>query len=143
MRTEPEQARARFAHPVGIEEGFRRIEAHLAALARAPALGLETFIVSARPPFAPDEAGELLRDARAVIARHFPEAAGLYARRGWTLPASIDRVYDPSRAERLMGFRCRTDFAAVLAALGEGRDLPFAHDPSYVSPKERIGGRQC
>ena len=111
-------------------------DAHLAALAQAPALGLETFIVSAPPPFAPDEAEELLGDAPAVIARHFPQAAKLYARRGWTLPASLDRVYDPSRAERLMGFRCRTDFAAVLAALAEGRDLPFAHDPSYVSPKE-------
>lgn len=28
--------RARFARPVGIEEGFRRIEAHLAALGRSP-----------------------------------------------------------------------------------------------------------
>ncbi len=52
------------------------------------------------------------------------------------LPTYIDRVYDPARAERRMGFRCRTDFAAVLAALREGRELPFAHDPSYVSPKE-------
>ena len=114
--------------------------AHLAALDQAPALGLDTFILSAPPPFAPDEAEELLRDAPAVIARHFPEAAGLYARRGWTLPASIDRVYDPSRAERLMGFRCQTDFAAVLSALADGRELPFAHDPSYVSPKEQGGG---
>ncbi|HEY1606597.1 MAG TPA: hypothetical protein VGF77_13475 [Allosphingosinicella sp.] len=28
-----------------------------------------------------------------------------------------------------------TDFAAVLDALAAGRDLPFAHDPSYVSPR--------
>ena len=40
-------------------------------------------------------------------------------------------------AERLLGFRCRTDFAAILAALASGGELPFAHDPSYVSPKER------
>ena len=112
-------------------------DAHLAALALAPALRLETFVISAPPPFAPDEAEELMHDAPAVIARHFPAAAELYARRGWKLPASIDRVYDPSRAERLMGFRCRTDFAAVLTALADGWELPFAHDPSYVSPKER------
>ena len=114
-------------------------EAHVVALERAPALGFETFILSAPPPFAPDEAEALLDDAPAVIARHFPEAAELYARRGWSLPASIDRVYDPGRAERLMGFRCRTDFGAILGALASNARLPFAHDPSYVSPKELRG----
>ena len=112
-------------------------EAHIVALQRAPELGFGIFIVSAPPPFAREEAEELLRDAPTVIARYFPEAAHLYARAGWTLPASIDRVYDPSHAERELGFRCRTDFAAVLRALVEGGRLPFAHDPSYVSPKER------
>ena len=71
-----------------------------------------------------------------MIARYFPEAPELYARAGWSLPASIDRVYDPSKAERLMGFRCATGFASVLRAMEVGEQLPFAHDPSYVSPKE-------
>ncbi|HVQ10166.1 MAG TPA: NAD(P)-dependent oxidoreductase [Allosphingosinicella sp.] len=113
-------------------------DAHVAALGQAPALGFDTFILSAPPPFAPDESEELLDDAPAVIARHFPEAPALYARMGWTLPASIDRVYDPSRAERRIGFRCRTDFGSVLDAIAKGEELPFAHDPSYVSPKERV-----
>lgn len=111
-------------------------EAHVAALERAPALGFDTFILSAPPPFVREDCEQLIRDAPAVIARYFPEAADLYARRGWSLPAHIDRVYDPSRAERWLGFRCRTDFAAVLRALAGGERLPFAHDPSYVSPKE-------
>jgi nucleoside-diphosphate-sugar epimerase len=115
-------------------------EAHLAALDKAPMLGCETFILSAPPPFAPEECAELLADAPAVIARHFPDAPDLYARLGWTLPASLDRVYDPSRAERRLDFRCRTDFGAVLAALRDGRSLPYAHDPAYVSPKEGGGG---
>ena len=113
-------------------------EAHVVALAKAPALGCETFILSAPPPFAREECAELLDDAPAVIARHFPEAPELYAAMGWTLPASLDRVYDPSRAERLMGFRCRTDFRAVLEAIRSGGELPFAHDPAYVSPKEPV-----
>jgi len=114
------------------------VEAHVVALDNAPALGCEAFILSAPPPFARGECEELLRDAPAVIARHFPEAPELYARVGWTLPASLDRVYDPARAERLMGFRCRTDFRAVLDALSRGGELPFAHDPAYVSPKEPV-----
>jgi UDP-glucose 4-epimerase len=109
-------------------------DAHIAALEQAPTLGFDTFILSAPPPFAPDECEDLLHDAPAVIARHFPEAPDFYARLGWTLPASIDRVYDPSRAGRRMGFRCRTDFAAILEAIAKGEELPFAHDPSYVSP---------
>jgi nucleoside-diphosphate-sugar epimerase len=109
-------------------------EAHLVALEKAPQLEFGTFILSAPPPFVPDEAEELIRDAAAFIARRFPDAAELYARAGWELPASIDRVYDPSLAERLLGFRCRTDFAAVLAALRTGSALPFTHDAAYVSP---------
>ncbi|HYW16779.1 MAG TPA: NAD(P)-dependent oxidoreductase [Allosphingosinicella sp.] len=111
-------------------------EAHVAALERTPELGFDTFILSAPPPFAEAEAEELLADAPAVILRHFPEAADLYARAGWRLPQGIDRVYDPSRALRRLGFRCRTDFAAILAALAGGGPLPFVHDPHYVSPKE-------
>jgi nucleoside-diphosphate-sugar epimerase len=116
-------------------------EAHVVALAKAPALGCETFILSAPPTFAREECAELLHDAPAVIARHFPDAAGLYARMGWTLPASLDRVYDPSRAEQLMGFRCRTGFRAILDAIARDTELPFAHDSSYVSPKEPVSNQ--
>jgi UDP-glucose 4-epimerase len=111
-------------------------DAHVVALEQAPALGFDTFILSAPPPFVPANAEELIRDAPAVIARLFPDAPRLYAERGWTLPSYIDRIYDPSRAEQRLGFRCRTDFRAVIEALAAGGDLPFAHDPSYVSPKE-------
>jgi nucleoside-diphosphate-sugar epimerase len=116
-------------------------QAHLVALERAPALGFDTFILSAPPPFSRDEREELIEDAPSVIARHFPDAADLYARAGWALPAQIDRVYDPSHAEHRLGFRCRTDFASVLAALREGLPLPFVHDAAYVSPKE--GANSC
>lgn len=116
-------------------------EAHVTALAKAPEIGFGTFIVSAPPPFAREEAAELIHDAPAVIARHFPRAAELYARAGWTLPPYLDRVYDPGLAERVLGFRCRTDFAAILEALEAGGQLPFAHDPSYVSPIVAEQGR--
>ncbi|MDE8653031.1 NAD-dependent epimerase/dehydratase family protein [Novosphingobium album (ex Liu et al. 2023)] len=106
--------------------------AHLAALARIE--GCETFVISAPPPFAREEACQLATDARAVIARHFPDAAALYQSRGWVLPETIERVYDPAKAERLLGWRAHTDFAAVLAALRENAELPFAHDPDWISP---------
>ncbi len=108
--------------------------AHIAALGRAPELGFDTFVLSAPTPFERADAVELKRDAVAVIARLFPDSPALYAARGWTLPATIGRVYDAGHAERRIGYRASTDFAAILAALREGRELPFAHDPSYTSP---------
>ena len=108
--------------------------AHLAALERTPTIGFGTYIVAAPTPFSRDEAPALKREASTVIAGHFPEARTLYARRGWSLPATIGRVYDASRAEHDLGFRCRTDFAAILSALAADAPLPFQHDPAYVSP---------
>lgn len=110
--------------------------AHLVALEKAPELGFGTFILSAPTPFARADCAELKADAPAVIARHFPDAAELYSRQGWQLPGSIGRVYDAGLAERVLGFRCETGFAEVLAALRAGAPMPFAHDASYVSPKE-------
>jgi nucleoside-diphosphate-sugar epimerase len=114
-------------------------EAHVAALAKAPEIGFGTFIVSAPPPFTPEDCEALVADAAAVVERHFPEAPALYARAGWTLPERIDRVYVPAAAEAALGFRARTDFASILEAIASGGQLPFVHDPSYVSPKERSG----
>lgn len=111
-------------------------DAHVVALARAADIGFDTFILSAPTPFVRDDATALKANAPAVIARYFPQAAALYAAHGWQLPASIDRVYDASRAEAVLGFRARTDFAAALAALEQGAPLPVAHDAAYVSPKE-------
>jgi UDP-glucose 4-epimerase len=111
-------------------------DAHVVALDRAPALGFEIFVLSAPTPFDRSEGEALKRAAADVIERHFPDAAALYARRGWRLPTSIGRVYDTSRIERVMGFRCATDFGRVLHALRTDGRLPYAHEPAYQSPKE-------
>lgn len=108
--------------------------AHIAALDYAPRIGFGLYVVSAPAPFDRNETQALKVDAGAVIARYSPDAAALYAARGWTLPASIGRVYDASAMERELGFRCQTDFASVLEALHNGAPMPFAHDATYVSP---------
>ncbi|TFZ60327.1 NAD(P)-dependent oxidoreductase [Methylorubrum sp. Q1] len=115
--------------------------AHVIALERAPQIGSDTFVLSAPSPFARADARALKEDAAGVVARLFPDAPGLYARRGWHLPRSIGRVYDASRAERVLGFRCETDFSRVLDALRTGAPLPFVHDADYVSPQMRAEAR--
>ena len=102
---------------------FRRLsvedaaEAHIVALARAKEIGFDTFIISASTPFQRDDCRELIADAPSVVARHFPDYRALYERRGWTMFDTIDRVYDAGKAERVLGFRCRTDFGVILAGL--------------------------
>lgn len=108
--------------------------AHVVALDRAPAVGFDTFVLCAPTPFVRSDAEALKRDAAGVIGRCFPDAAMLYRQRGWRLPGSIGRVYDASRIERVLGFRCETDFARVLDALRARCGLPFVHDAGYVSP---------
>lgn len=107
-------------------------EAHVAALDRIE--GCETFVISAPPPFERGDAAMLAQEARSVIAARFPDAEDLYRQKGWALPEYIERVYDPAKAQHLLGWRARTDFAAILEALRADGPLPFADDPGFVSP---------
>ena len=102
---------------------FRRLtvedaaEAHVVALEKAPEIGFRQLIVSAPTPFRPEDCGELILDAPAVVERYFPDYPALYRARGWTMFRSIDRVYSAALAEEVLGFRCRTGFAEMLEGL--------------------------
>ena len=56
-------------------------------------------------------------DAPSVVARYFPDYRERYAKRGWTMFNSIDRVYDASKAAQRLGFTCKTGFAEILEGL--------------------------
>lgn len=96
--------------------------AHLAALAKAGAIGFGRYIISAATPFGRDERAELRTNAAAVVKRHIPDYEPEYARRGWRMFSSIGRVYDPARAATELGWRPRHDFRAVIARLKAGED---------------------
>jgi UDP-glucose 4-epimerase len=98
------------------------VDAHLLALHRAGAIGFGKYIVSATTPFRPEDMAELRADAGRALLRRVPEFADEYARRGWKMTASVDRVYVNDRARRDLGWRPRHDFAAVLARLKRGED---------------------
>jgi len=99
------------------------VSAHLLALARAPNIGFQRYIISATTPFTRDELAELRIDAHAVVKRKFPAYEAEYARRGWRMYPAIDRVYVNERARRELGWQPRIDFAAALELLSAGRDL--------------------
>jgi len=102
---------------------FRRLsvedaaEAHVVALGKAPELGFDTFIISSMTPFCPADCRELLADAPGAVARYFPDYRAKYEKLGWTMFDSIDRVYDASKARRVLGFACKTGFRELLDGL--------------------------
>lgn len=122
------QARARFddANLKANEFLYRRVDiedvvdAHLRAIERAPALGFGRYIISATTPFGREDMPRLRGDMGSVLRERVPAFEAEYARRGWCLPAGIDRVYVNARAREDLGWRPRHDFAALLRRLGEG-----------------------
>jgi nucleoside-diphosphate-sugar epimerase len=106
------------------------VDAHLRALDRAPELGFGRYIISATTPLTRDDLALLRRDAPAAVGRRVPGWEAVYARLGWRLPPTLDRVYDNSRARAELGWQPRHDFATVLdraAATGEVHSA-FARD---------------
>jgi len=93
-------------------------EAHALALQQKQP-GLRRFVVSGATPFGADDLDDLLRDAPAVLARRAPELVEAFARRNWSLPASIDRVYSPASAIRGLGWQPSFGFAEVLKMLDD------------------------
>ena len=108
---------------------FRRVaiedvvDAHLAAAERAPAIGFGKYVISATTPFLPEDCARLRADAPAVVSLRAPGWEDEYARRGWRMFPSIDRVYDNALARRDLGWRPKWDFAAIVERLCETGDI--------------------
>jgi UDP-glucose 4-epimerase len=99
------------------------VSAHLLALDKAPALGFARYIISATTPFTRDDAAGLREDAPAVVRRLFPDYEAIYAKRGWRMFPSIDRVYDNRAAVADLGWRPQFDFRHALDRLAAGQDF--------------------
>ena len=97
-------------------------DAHLLAMARAPAIGFGRYIVSATTPFTTADLAALRVDAPAVVRRLFPDQEAEYERRGWRMFGQIDRVYVNARARADLGWAPRYDFRRVLGLLKAGED---------------------
>ncbi|MBR0345672.1 MAG: NAD(P)-dependent oxidoreductase [Rudaea sp.] len=99
------------------------VDAHLLAIDKAPQLGFGRYIISATTPFARADLAELRNDASGVLHRLFPDYADEYARHGWHMFDSIDRVYVNELARRELGWEPRYDFAYVLDRLRANEDF--------------------
>jgi hypothetical protein len=84
---------------------------------------LARYIISATTPFLREDCARLRADAPAVVSLRAPGWEDEYARRGWRMFPSIDRVYDNSLARRDLGWRPKWDFAAIVERLRETGDI--------------------
>ena len=102
------------------------VSAHRRAITRAASIGFGRYIVSATTPFVRSDLPMLRADAPAVVRRYASAYDAEYARRGWTMFESIDRVYDNALARRELGWEPKHDFASVIARLGDDGDVSSA-----------------
>jgi nucleoside-diphosphate-sugar epimerase len=136
---------------------YRRVDledvanAHMLALEKAPSIGFGRYIISATTPFLLDDLLDLRVNAPVVVGRRVPDYEAEYARRGWKMFPSIDRVYVNERARKELGWHPRYDFRYVLDCLRAEADprsplaravgskgyhaRPFAQGPYPVSGK--------
>lgn len=89
-------------------------DAHSLALTNE-GMCFERYIISAATPFDMRDCEHLAADAASVINLKATKLAAEFVQRGWTLPSSIDRVYDSALAEAKLGWRSRFGFEEVLA----------------------------
>ncbi|MFK3779178.1 NAD-dependent epimerase/dehydratase family protein [Agrobacterium sp. NPDC089420] len=108
-------------------------DAHVLALTNAGD-DFQRYIISASTPFSPDDCDSLARDAASVL-RRTPALVEAFAQRGWALPATIDRIYSPTRAAERLGWTSRFGFGEVLAQLDRHslEVLPVGADTSRKS----------
>lgn len=88
--------------------------AHAAALVHAGD-PYHVWVISGATPFQRADRDALAADAPRVLRERAPELVAELERRGWPLPAAIDRVYDSARAARELGWQPRYGFSEVFA----------------------------
>jgi UDP-glucose 4-epimerase len=96
---------------------------HLAAAERAPQIGFGRYIISATTPFSIRDLFQLRLDTSSVAERYVPDFVREYARHGWRMVPTIDRVYVNQKARTELGWKPRYDFTFLVDQLQQGKDI--------------------
>ena len=99
------------------------VSAHLLALERAPSIGFGRYLIAATTPFLPEDLLDLRVNAPLVVKRRAPEYEVEYARRGWKMFPSIDRVYVNKKARKDLDWNPRYNFEYVLRRLRSNEEF--------------------
>ncbi len=98
------------------------VSAHLLAMQQAASIGFGRYIISATTPFSIKDRNDLRTNAPQVVKQKFPDYEDVYARFGWKMFSSIDRVYVNDRARKDLEWKPKYDFRYLLDRLKAGGD---------------------
>jgi len=98
------------------------VSAHLLAIEKASAIGFARYIISATTPFTRGDLFDLHVDAPSVLKRRVPNYEAVYARLGWKMFPSVDRVYVNERARNELGWFPHYNFSTLLDQLKADQD---------------------
>jgi len=107
---------------------FRRVDiadivtAHHLALAKAREIKFAKFIISGATPFLNSDVKDLSLNTPTVLERYIPEYLAVYERKGWKMFPTIDRVYDSSLAQNVLGWKPEYTFSRAIDKIGKGLD---------------------
>ena len=75
-----------------------------------------------------------------MVRRYVPDYEAEFARRGWAMIPSIDRVYVNDRARTELGWQPRHDFRALVARLRADDDIrsPLAREVGSKGYHDRV-----
>jgi len=93
------------------------VSAHLCAIEKAGDIGFGRYIISATTPFLRSDCAKLRHDASALVRHYVRDYVDAYARRGWTVPDGLERVYDNAKAREALGWEPKYGFARIIETL--------------------------
>ena len=89
-------------------------DAHIIASEVNNTKNMDKFVISGKTPFLKSDLEELAKNPESVIRERHPELANEFDKRKWNFPKSIDRVYDPSYAEKKLGWQSKRSSLDVI-----------------------------
>ncbi len=109
-------------------------EAHRLALIESDE-NYRMFVVSGTTPFQKVDCVSLKQSAESVLLERCPAVCRTFESRGWSLPESIDRVYDSSKAQRVLSWTPKYGFGEVVNLLDNriSEVLPEQAEKNLVS----------
>lgn len=90
--------------------------AHACAVVKRLA-GFQRFIISGNTPFNKGCCQNLLNNANNILREYTPDLVENFDVRGWSLPKSLDRVYDSSLAQKELNWRPKYAYKSVFDML--------------------------
>ena len=98
------------------------VSAHTMAMTNAARIGFEKLILTATTPFSQSDAANLAVNMPAVLQNYIPDYVEQFNRKNWRMFQTLDRVYDNSKARRILGWEPRYNFKQAIELIAQDKD---------------------